>query len=191
MLCAILSLAKTSPKITANVTFTVKHGDQELGNVVIGMFGETTPITAKNFIEIAKKESTGKGSQAYAGTIFHRIIPNFMIQGGDFERRDGTGGYSIYGQKFDDENFKIQHRPFSLSMANAGKNTNGAQFFITTVETSWLNGRHVVFGHVVEGQDVVKAIESVKTGANDRPIQEVTIVASSVVEDFEPYTIEF
>lgn len=111
---------------------------------------------------------------AYEGSKFHRIIPNFMIQGGDFTRGDGTGGRSIWGRSFEDENFKLKHEPFCLSMANAGKNTNGSQFFLTVAETSWLDGRHVVFGKVAEGKEVVKAAEAVGSQSG-KPSKVVTI----------------
>ncbi|MYV39372.1 peptidylprolyl isomerase [Streptomyces sp. SID1328] len=160
-----------------NVYFDITINDEPAGRIVFRLFDDVVPKTAKNFRELA----TGQHGFGYAGSPFHRVIPQFMLQGGDFTNGNGTGGKSIYGEKFPDENFNLKHdRPYLLSMANAGPNTNGSQFFVTTVVTDWLDGKHVVFGEVVEGQDVVDRIESLGTGSG-APRAKVSVSASGTV----------
>jgi len=146
------------------VYFDIAIGSEPDRRIVMELFDDVTPTTAENFRALCTGEKgVGKAGKPlhFKGSLFHRIIPNFMAQGGDFTRGNGTGGESIYGEKFADENFKHKHnKPGVLSMANAGPNTNGSQFFLTFVETPWLDGKHVVFGEVVEGLEVLKLLEA-------------------------------
>ncbi|EIN05320.1 allergen [Punctularia strigosozonata HHB-11173 SS5] len=140
-----------------NVYFDMAINNVPAGRIVFRLFDSTVPHTARNFRDLA----TGEHGFGYEGSKIHRIVPEFMIQGGDITKGDGTGGRSIYGQPFRDENFALRHsRPWLLSMGNRGPNSNTSQFFITTTPAPWCDGKNVVFGEVVEGQDVISRIQS-------------------------------
>lgn len=146
--------------------------DRDLGRIAIGLFGNTVPKTVENFRYLASNKDK---KLTFINSPFHRVIPHFMIQGGDITKGNGTGGISIYGRRFEDENFGIKHFVGCVSMANAGPNTNGSQFFITTAETPWLNGKHVVFGKVIDGMDVVREIEAAPRDSRDRPLKRIYV----------------
>lgn len=169
----------------SKVFFDVAIGNNTIGRIAFELFDDITPKTAENFKQFCQREP------GYKNSIFHRVIKDFMIQGGDFENFDGTGGSSIYGEKFDDENFQLKHdQPFLLSMANAGPNTNGSQFFITTVKTPHLDGKHVVFGKVIAGKSVVRQIERTATASSDRPLKECKVINCGVLNKGDPLVLD-
>ncbi|PGH35271.1 peptidyl-prolyl cis-trans isomerase D [[Emmonsia] crescens] len=171
-------MAETSGR--PRVYFDIQVGNRAEGRIVFELFNDVVPKTAENFRALCTGEKgEGKSGKllSYKGSIFHRIIKQFMIQGGDFTAFNGTGGESIYGEKFPDENFELKHdRPFLLSMANSGPGTNGSQFFITTVPTPHLDGKHVVFGEVINGKGLVRKIEKSPTDSGDKPQTEIKVV---------------
>ena len=166
-----IQLVVKEPNLIMNIEI---DGHPEQYKVEIELFDDIVPLTSKNFRTLATK---GVNNKSYKNSIFHRVIKNFMIQGGDIVNHDGTGSISIFGDQFEDENFQLKHTSKGLlSMANCGPNTNGSQFFITTEVTPHLDNKHVVFGKVVNGYDVIEKIENMATDLNDKPYQTVKIL---------------
>ncbi|CDU18114.1 hypothetical protein YYC_04640 [Plasmodium yoelii 17X] len=182
----ILALFQTyinaeTPEITHKAYFDISINDKPIGRIVFGLYGKVAPKTVENFVSICKGTVVNDKMLNYTNSIFHRIIPNFMAQGGDITNFNGTGGLSIYGSRFEDENFTLKHtKRGMLSMANAGRNTNGSQFFILFVPTPWLDGRHVVFGEVIEGIEKLVQIEAVGTDSG-KPLSRVLVTKSGVL----------
>ena len=181
-----LSQAELSPHVTDVVSLTVSVDGASIGAIRLGLFGGIVPRTVANFVGLCQGASTPSGGDvpSYAGSPFHRVIKSFMIQTGDVRSGNGFGSTSIYGGPFEDESFEVRHTgPGLLSMANSGPNTNGCQFFITCVPTPHLDGKHVVFGRVLAGMDVVRQVENTPTGAGDRPLADVRIASCTVEDD--------
>jgi cyclophilin family peptidyl-prolyl cis-trans isomerase len=169
--------------INPRVYFDMEAGGEPLGRITMELRKDVVPKTANNFQALCSGEGNGIDEFGFKGSTFHRVIPGFMCQGGDFTNGDGTGGYSIYGKNFKDENFELKHNSAGvLSMANAGPNTNGGQFFICTVPTPFLDGKHVVFGQVESGMDVVKKIEAMGSESG-RTSCKIVIADCGVIEE--------
>jgi len=177
----LMSNDESKKKITSldkgNPFFIISIGNNIEGKIKFELFDEEAPKTCKNFRHLCTKSLLNNNYPDYQGSIFHRVIKDFMLQGGDITNFDGTGGLSMYGLKFDDENLEMEHnQPGLLCMANSGPNTNNSQFYITLKETPWLNKKHVIFGIILEGFDIIKKIEKLEVDNNNKPLEEVRIV---------------
>ncbi|GJQ84644.1 hypothetical protein Trydic_g12673 [Trypoxylus dichotomus] len=174
-------------KVTDQVYFDIAINNKHVGRIVIGLFGDIVPRTVKNFKTLATKGIQGRN---YTGSTVHRVVQRFMIQGGDILFNNGSGSISIYGDHFEDENFNVKHTGSGyVGMANYGPDSNGCQFFITTIATPWLDGNHVVFGKVVQGEAIVHKIEHLKTDVADRPLQPVEIIGSGLIPTAKPFYV--
>lgn len=172
--------------ISLNPYFDIEIGEIFQGRVIFQLFDDIVPKTCKNFRFLCSNGLLIKGTPSYEGCSFHRVIKDFMIQSGDFTNGDGTGGMSIYGNKFEDESFELKHnQPGLLSMANSGPNTNGSQFFITTNKTEWLDNKHVVFGIVISGYDIISKINLLEIGDSDKPKLDVIIKKCGLINPNE------
>jgi len=189
VLCQLwLTSSASDTLVTSKVFLDVSIGGKPIGRIVIGLFGRTSPLTAKNFETIAAGTMNGL---TYKGATFHRVIKGFMMQGGDILRGDGRGSVSIYGNRFDDENFIVKHYgPGWVSMANAGRDTNGSQFYIAFRACPWLDSTHTTFGKVLEGMSVVRKVEQVATDkTDDHPTEIVQIDDCGVIKVDKPFAV--
>ncbi|XP_033634880.1 peptidyl-prolyl cis-trans isomerase B-like [Asterias rubens] len=176
--------------VTKKAFFQIEIDDEPVGKVVISLFGETCPVTVQNFAALVRGTSKNRERLSYNDTVVHRIVSDFVIQMGDVTEGDGTGGISIYGKYFDDENFYLRHAgPGWVAMANSGPDTNNSQFFILLTKAGWLDGRHVVFGKVTEGMDIVEKISQIDTDDADFPLKPVRVIDSGIIPVRTPFIL--
>lgn len=178
---------KSDTTVTTKVFMDISIDGKDAGTVVFGLFGATSPITVKNFVTLA----TGSEGYGYEGSVFHRVVKGFVVQGGDFVSGNGYGFKSIYGEHFDDENFNVKHYGAGwLNMANRGPNTNGCQFSVLMREAPWLDGHHTVFGKVLEGMSILRTIENIPTNDKEYPSSEVKITKCGETPVDRPFEVD-